>query len=155
MTDSVYTPEMTRADRGVAIYEVLTVFYNEAIKGKSTAEVLQLQRARDEAILNLNEATGARFTLPTVLNSLTTDERAVLLGQAVRRAQQFLTTQLRTSDYTVVLGKPGAKKRNMVDYLSYSHMADITLKDGRAYVFAINDAGQHVLSESMYWENIS
>lgn len=148
------TEEMTRADRGVAIYEALTALYNEALKGKDSQTVLQLKAQYEEAVLHLIEATGARFTMPNVLNSITTDDRAVMLAQAVRRAHQFMTTNLRTAAYDILLTRSQARLRNSVDFAEYDHLATVTTDDGRVFYFAVNAHGQHVLSEKMYWEPI-
>lgn len=146
--------QLTRADRGVLVYEALTQFFQESLKGKdATATQTNTIQYRD-AVHHLTEATGARFTLPPTVNTLTTDEKAVTLAQAIRRAQQFITSQLRTMDFSITIERPRKKLKNIVDYQLYDHLATVRTADNKVVYFAISAFGSYVLSESDYWEDV-
>jgi hypothetical protein len=144
--------DLTRADRGVLVFETFTMFYQDVVKNKGASEAAIAKANYDEGVVHLAEATGARFSMPSVVSSITNDERAMALASAIRRAQQFATAALRTGAFEITLHRAGKKVTNMVDYGVYEHLATVTTDAGGVYYFAVDPLGSHVFSEQLYWK---
>lgn len=143
--------DLTRAECGVRIFDTLTTLFHESVKGKSAAEALVLRECYTAAVTLLVQSTGVRLSLPSAVVSMTTDERAVTLASAIRRAHEFVTAQTQSAKYEIRIPKARSSKKNLIDHCTYEHLATVYVEDGRELVFAISELGQYVLCPESYW----
>lgn len=142
---------LTHADRGVLIHAALTMLRDAALNNVPSAqEALVLETHYRDAVEMLTTVTGARLTMPTVVNTVTTDTQSVVLAQVARRMQQFLTHQFKTTDWKAEVMRPNKQLKNAVDYQVYDHLASVTQK-GDTYFFCVNSKGRYVFSDQKYW----
>lgn len=147
--------QLTRADQGVLVFETLTSLLNAALVGKDPTTALSLRNEYKDAVEHLAEATGARFTAPAAVSTLSDSDKAVILAQTIKRTQQFVMAQLKTSKFQINVTPPFNRLKNVIDHQQYSLLAIVTVDaDQRVLYFAQSVYGQCVFSDKVYWENV-
>lgn len=142
---------ITKADRGLAIHEALTVLRDAAVKAaKSSDEAIAFNELHRDALDHLVKVTGVRLSAPSILNSLTTDQEAVVLAQTAKRLQRFLTAKFSTMDWTATAMPPMTSLKNLVDHQVYEHLATVT-QGNKTFYFCQSSKGRCVFSELKFW----
>ena len=141
---------MTRADRGMAIYSLLSDFLARLKKNATNvAEIRMIDQAYNDAVANVVETTGVTLKASDLLTTTANDE-AVSMVSLTTRVRSFMQNHFRHADWTVSIMPRGRKMVNVVNQQTYDHVATVIAK-GKTMYFCSGAKGTFLFSDAEYW----
>jgi hypothetical protein len=144
---------VTRADLGQKVYEVMSLIFTRFTAPTAKApldQVVDSQKRYDEAVLALQELSGFRAGTPPSISSEDSSRRISALNMLTKDIKGMLTPLMKGKPYVIGIRSEPVKMRNSVTYKEYDILATVTAEN-KTFMFAINDQGQYILSDKMYW----